>query len=388
MNGLITKSLEDGNIVHLLSFPTELMTPGERQVVEWIRLYAAKHGALPTLHRLGEQFETFMPIPMVDPLGDVYEKELAKKRNLFTRESLLSIQDKLRAGEDPLPHIEKIFNTIRGGGGDVVLYSRYDRSEYTRRITAYPYGIQALDKHTGGAAKGDLIYTIGRLGTGKTSFVLWLVKRWLLAGHRILLASNENRPVDVIGKIDSFIGGWNPLKKRTYDWTDDDLERIRTVSHIAATLDGELIIPSKPVANVSVLESLIYQYSPDIVVVDGVYLMGGGGRGEAMWERVTGISRELKQLAMTAQLPIIGVHQASRAAIGKRVDVENASYSDAIGQDADLVLGMNQEDDGSSYVEAVKNRWGSEFGFYMKLFFEDMSVRILDGRSLVEEGDV
>lgn len=376
MNTLVTASLCSEDVHLLLSFPVELLSENEKKTIDWIGTYLSRYSKPPTVERLCEQFDTFVPQQSSDPLGDVYERTLTKKRNRYARQYLMEIQDKLKSGDDPLPYIENLHSAIRMGGSEVSRYSTFDRSVYHRRPTAYPYDIPLLDTYTGGISQGDLIYLIGRLGVGKTSVALWVVTKWLMNQRKVLMVSNENRADDVIAKVDSFIGGFNPIKKRTMDWTTEDLHRLNTVSYIAKNLGGEIFIPNQPVKDVKQIRTLIYTYQPDIVVVDGIYLMSGAS-GDSHWEKITNISRELKQTAEGEGVPVLGIHQASRNAIGRRIEIEHIAYADALAQDADLVLGINPEEDGSLFVEAIKNRWGkNNWGFYLRIFFDNMTVRI------------
>jgi hypothetical protein len=388
VNQLITKSLVQEDVALLFGFPKQLMSTFETKVVEWISNYISKYHKPPTLPRLEKEFDGFIPIDSEDPLGDIYDQELQRKRNIFTREYILSIQDELKKGADPLPFIEKLHRSIRGGDSDVTLYSKYDRSEYLWKPTSINYGIDQIDKQTGGISPGDLVYIIGRLGTGKTSLALWILTQWLLKDCKILLVSNENRAADVVAKIDSYIGGWNPIKKRTMDWTEDDKHRIETVSFIASKIKGEVYIPNRPVQSTKDLRSLIYTYDPDLIMVDGIYLMSDG-KADSQWEKITGVSRELKQIAEGEGKPLLGIHQASRKAIGAgRIDVEHVAYSDALAQDADLLLAINKEEDESIFVECIKNRWGGEhWGFFLKFFFETMTVKVMSAKTATEEDE-
>lgn len=385
MNKLVTKSLEDSSVHLLFSFPRTLLTSTEVKIIEWIQQYTNRFGTPPSMVRVNAEFTNFVPVKSKDPLGDIYEQTLVRKRNIYVREYLTQVQGDLKAGVDPLPIIDKLHQDIRGGEGDVTRYTSYDRSAYLRQPTTFPYDIPEIDRHTGGIAKGDLIYLIGRLGTGKTTFALWLLTKKLQAGKKILMVSNENRSDDVIAKIDSYMGGFNPIKKRLMEWTPDDVNRLKTVSHIAGKMEGEVYIPNRPVQDVKEVQSLIYTYRPDMVVVDGIYLMAGAS-GDSHWEKITGISRGLKQLAEGEGVPVIGIHQANRQAIGRRIEVEHVAYADALAQDADLLLAINPEDDGSIFVEAIKNRWGdNNWGFFLRFFFDSMTVRILDPKLAVEE---
>lgn len=386
MNALICKSLEEGDLSLLFNFPRILATKHERTVIEWIVDFTTRYGQPPTIRRLCDQFETFVPISTEGPLGDIYDRELKKKRNLYTREFLLNIQDELKKGIDPLEHIQKLHEAINGGASGILSYTKHDRTSYLRHLHSIPYGIEQIDNYTGGVAQGDLVYVVGRLGSGKTTLVNWMMSKWLLDDHRILMVSNENRGEDIIAKIDAFLGGWNPLKKRTRSWDEADLRRLKGVAHIASKMHGDIIIPDRPILRVSEVVGLVHTYRPDIIIIDGVYLMSGES-GSSHWEKITEVSRDLKRLAEAESRPVIGIHQANRGAVGKRVEIENVAYSDALAQDADLLVTVNKEEDSKDiFVECIKNRWGDEgWGFFLRFFFDTMTVRVHDPKYPTKE---
>lgn len=389
MNKLISKSLETGEVHLLFGFPKELMKEREKVWVGWIQDYTVRYTTPPTTERFEDEFDTFIPADSTDPLLDVYEQELTRKRNLYSREYLMSIQDKLKEGEDPLPYISHLYNQIRAGGGDITRFSTFDRSAYMRVPESIPYGISVLDDNTGGAAKGDLIYMVGRLGQGKTSITLWKMSAWILEGYKLLIISNENRAQDIMAKVDAYIGGFNPLKKRTMAWSQEDKNKLNTVSYIARNGPGDLFVPNRPIQRTDELTGLIHSYKPDLVVVDGIYLMSSG-KNETNWEKVTAVSRDLKQIAQAEQVPILGIHQASRQAIGKgHIGIEDIAYSDALAQDADLLLTIKQEEEGRFFIECIKNRWGFKdgWGFFAHLDFASMTVNVLEN-ARAEEGVV
>lgn len=378
MNVLITQSLTEGNVTHLYQFPRILIEAWEGDQIDWIREYTIKHSKPPSLKRFAKEWGTFVPIDKGDPITDTYEQALVKKRNFFTRRFLMEREEEINAGADPSTFIQELHEVLSLGDVEVLKYSEFDRSEYFRKKTSIPYGIEKLDRFTGGAAAGDLIYLAGRLGTGKTTLAIWMIKKWLEDGHKILVISNENRAEDIVAKIDAFMGGWNPLKRRLMEWTPEEETRIRTVGYIASTLEGEILIPTVPIHNVNEVQALIHSHQPDVVVIDGVYLLSDNKGDSANWEKLTDVSRNLKRMADGHGVPIVGIHQANRAAEGKHMEITNMAYSDALAQDADLVLGLTEEADGDLYIECLKNRWGkNNWAFFVQLYFDTMTVKIL-----------
>ena len=101
------------------------------------------------------------------------------------------------------------------------------------------------------------------------------------------------------------------------------------------------------------------QLEVDVIVIDGIYLMRPDRHVQSKWERVADISNSLKQGALELGIPILGITQLKRLA-GKRPDVEDIAYSDALGQDADIILSVVPEEEKRENIvlELIKNRFG------------------------------
>jgi hypothetical protein len=94
----------------------------------------------------------------------------------------------------------------------------------------------------------------------------------------------------------------------------------------------------------STVEDLIAaaeRFQPDLIVVDGFYLMKDGRSGQrtADWKQISHISQDLKAMAQFVGCPVIGTTQANRAnAKEPSGDLDDLSFADGIGQDADIAF--------------------------------------------------
>jgi replicative DNA helicase len=111
------------------------------------------------------------------------------------------------------------------------------------------------------------------------------------------------------------------------------------------------------------------EHGLQLVVVDYLQLMGGGGRTENRVQEISQISRSLKALAMELRLPVIALSQLSRATEARQPPIPRLSdlrESGSIEQDADVVLMIyrdemyNEDSDrkGLADIEVAKHRNG------------------------------
>jgi replicative DNA helicase len=89
--------------------------------------------------------------------------------------------------------------------------------------------------------------------------------------------------------------------------------------------------------NVAWLNSKIDQYKPELLVVDGLYLLKDQNKAQSDHVRVMNISRDLRQMNLHTGVPIIATMQANRKAAGHNdANLDEIAYSDALAQDATI----------------------------------------------------
>jgi len=99
------------------------------------------------------------------------------------------------------------------------------------------------------------------------------------------------------------------------------------------------------------VELLAQEYTPDIVLCDGVYLMQPSARKSmSKVERASDLFDELKQMTLTQNVPLVVTSQFNRQAgkKGKDGSLENIAYTDAISTHSSIVVAINSHDDGDN----------------------------------------
>jgi len=118
---------------------------------------------------------------------------------------------------------------------------------------------------------------------------------------------------------------------------------------------------------------------PDIVLVDGLYLVKNEGRDRHT--RVSNNADDLKRMAKRRGIPIIASSQFNREVDPNskaKVSAENIGITDVIGWNADVIYGMYQTDDMDEDdimgFRPMKLREGEGKGFFSTQWkFSDMS---------------
>lgn len=379
---LITQSLEDKSLDYLIKFPTDFMTDSELEYLGWIFKYRSKYGSIPTLKRFVAEFPKFTPIPTDNPIGDTYESELEEKKRIFVvakaNEILLDAEQGKEVG---LEKVNELARTLNKNSGEIYSYKDFDRKEYTKKRKRLKFGIPLMDRVTGGLISGDFVLIAGKLGSYKTTLLQWITLNWVKEGKRVLFVSNELLPSQITNKFDGMAAKFNPLELRKREITKSELEEIeRTVKGY----EGDFYIPTKRLMTPSEVFASAEYLAVDAVVIDGVHLMKVDRRqkqGE-LWQQLTRVSNDLKQYALSTNLPILGVTQLNRSAGkgGSEFSVDDVGGSYALSQDCDIMLGIKKDETipNAFEVSSLKNRFGSDsFSVMVKIEWETMTVKDL-----------
>lgn len=235
-------------------------------------------------------------------------------------------------------------------------------------VTKIPVPWDSLGRVTGGIGPSELWYLAGRPGTGKTYGLCEFSAKAIKAGYNVRYVSlemsaaaihkrvkrslaqsfSQTQP-DLLGRIDS-------PDRNVYKEALDDLREL--VEGSFAVID-----PSHGKATNHLVREQMEVPQCDLVVVDHVGLMYTNDNRKAIddWRAMASISNILKEDCLATGVPILSAVQLNREAEHgtSAPKLNQLSQSDALGQDADVVVTMRMLTRSVRLYSAEKNREGA-----------------------------
>lgn len=221
-------------------------------------------------------------------------------------------------------------------------YERLEAGE-TGILTPWP----TVNEATLGFWPEDFVLYVARLGVGKSWTLIILADHaWAVQKRRVLFVTTEMGRQKILQR-------WVSVHKK---YPYNELRRARLGSFVkqkmmewideVVSAEGLYIIGGDFDFRVESLEAAIEESEPDIVFLDGAYLLKVPGDGRT--ERAANSFDELKRMAKRNHIPLVASTQFNREVKGSKLSSagpEKIALSDAAGWNADLIFGLMRTDD-------------------------------------------
>jgi replicative DNA helicase len=229
-----------------------------------------------------------------------------------------------------------------------VLSEYYETVEAMSRrgdeIYGVPTGFIDLDRLLKGMQPSDLIIFAGRPASGKSSFLMSVVKNAAqLSAKKVAVFSLEMSNDQLVQRLLSQETGINGQRMRSgrLEQAEWDLfaQAIEVLGETRIFLDDTPAI--SPTQMRAKCRRLHMEFGLDLIVVDYLQLMQGDTRNDNRVQEVSYISRSLKVLARELNVPVLAAAQLSRAVeqrADKRPVLSDLRESGSLEQDADIVM--------------------------------------------------
>ncbi len=376
---LLTKVMEQGDFHTIEKQGINegfFLTPEAREVYRFLRdIYHAPQtaGQVPSVELARYRFPTLYfqsPADSVPILCDQLRKEKIRIELLSLAQILQeragldipSAMAELRAKTTELSSLTEAGEDLSMASAFNELWDQYSMVQNTAGMLGIPYPWDALNEETQGMQNGQFIVIYGRPKSMKT----WIAVHCATTAYvryrkRVLFYTREMTPrlmsarvACAIARVDykAFrLGRLQPeLRDHVFSILRDLADDERTAGSVGNHQPWFVITTDRGRSGrgsggVGWLQSKIRDLKPDIVFVDGMYLMKDDRTNVRSidWRQIAHISQDLKLTSQEFDIPIVGVTQANRQAQkSKGEDLTELAFSDALGQDADAVFRVSK----------------------------------------------
>lgn len=218
-------------------------------------------------------------------------------------------------------------------------------------IRGIPTGFGGLDRITSGLRPQQLITFVGEAKKGKSLITLIMANAIHTHGKVPLFISFEMSIEEQSARYDAIVSKISHTRIMRGDLTRTELDHIKRTVSLRKNMHPFLMSEDiSSLTTVSAIASKVQQLKPDVLIVDGVYLMDDeNGEPKGSPQALTNITRSLKRLSQRFDIPIVGTTQVLGWKLGNRrtrqITADAIGYTSSFAQDSDLVVGVESDPD-------------------------------------------
>ena len=221
-----------------------------------------------------------------------------------------------------------------------------DRMENQGALRGISTGFDGIDYVTGGLQPEQFIVLFGTPKSFKSATLLAMAMACHEQAKVPLFVGFEMSATEQIDRLVSLLSGValtrinrGTLSAKEYKSVGKAMRGVEAMRPFVFSTD---ITAGSTVGSI---QAKIIDYQPDAVYVDGAYLMQSemAGVQQGSPQALTDISRGLKRLAQSMKIPIVVTTQASLVRSKGGLSLASGMYTQAWGQDADIVLGVERQ---------------------------------------------
>ena len=346
-----------------------------RAVWKFIRQHWTKYQEVPTAVTVKDNFPTYRLLAVEDSLEYLVDQLVDYRKRQKTIEVVQNAAESIASGdhEKAIAEMAQGISTIFDEGiaqtSDIDLTDapekRFDEymSIKTRDggLLGYRTGFKTIDEATAGLQPGQLITIIAPPKTGKSVLAMQIAVNVHEDGYVPMFQSFEMTNIEQQHRHDAMRAKIAHSRLVRGNLNLDEERRYKEALKKMDTMHKFYLTDSSSAMTVSGLQAKIEKIRPDIVFVDGVYLMVDEASGESNTPgALTSITRNLKRLAQRQNIPIVISTQVLLWKMKRgQVSADSIGYSSSFFQDSDVILGLqkqDEEDDSSRELRIVASR--------------------------------
>lgn len=369
---LLSRVIRTGNLSEVLEWGITVSDFTQGEMIGMFRMLEAYNsrpetaGSVLGPTAMQQKFPNFAlcddPSMTTDALCVEVRKDRIKTR---TKQLLLEV-DNLVDGDpaDAVSHLVQVATDLQNdcspkkvdvhiSDGVSRVWHTYQAVERGEQVSLAPWPWEPLQRVTLGIRDTDYIVLYGRPKSMK-SWVLCYLIGFLVSLEkdlRILIYTKEMDADEMFERIACVMAEVDYARFTQGALTPEEFANMRFVIEWLESFRESMMVICLSGQDVSIgqdtvpwLQSKIEHYKPHIVFVDGLYLMSDVNKARKTHDRVSNISRAMRQIILRNKIPVVATIQANReAAKNEEANTDEIAFSDSIGQDCTMLIRVVNE---------------------------------------------
>jgi len=372
---LVSKVIRDRDIVPALQRGVNeswFLDDDNRKAWSFVRKHYGEYSEVPTAVTVKDHYPNYKVLDVQDNIEYLLDTMVDFRRRLLTRQGLETAVEQLQDNnhDAALLAMEATITKVNAQGIlgtheiDLTKNTEQRYKDYKalqkEEFLGIPTGFSKIDEATAGLQGGQLVTIIAPPKTGKSQIALKMALNVHSQGFIPMFQSFEMNNHEQQQRHDAMRANVSHGRLRRGKLLPAEEDRYIDVLNKMETEPSFHLIDAVNGITVSSLAAKIEQTKPDIVFVDGVYLMLDEVSGEMNTpQAITNVTRSLKRLAQRINKPIIITTQTLlwKMRAGK-VTADSIGYSSSFFQDSDVILGLEpvEEDEDIRLLKIVASR--------------------------------
>ena len=385
---LIAAICKNKDIASVIPEDVDHMFEAYSDVWEELRNYYMKYRSVPDLEVIRDKFDdVHFPSEVGDTMFHLEElrdhtlnQSIREMMRSASKEyGKISAKEMIERLQREVSKLSKDANIVRDVDLTDVDDAISDYEERKRRrlemggTIGIPTGLKVIDTfYSTGLAPGHMAVIIGWSGYGKSLFSALLACNAWNEGFSPMIVSLEMTPEEIRDRVYTIMGSGLFSNK---EMMRGELDIDKFGQWAKVELDGKprfTIISNEGVSEVTpnVIQAKVDQYKPDMVIVDYSQLLSDNNGNSSEVQRNRNVSRDLKQLAMRNNIPVVNLSQATQESpsdLQEPPRISQVAWSKGIQHDADVAIAVHKLDDCDEFIiVGRKNRHGELFEFVLE----------------------
>lgn len=375
---LLSRAIRTRDIAPLLEAGVQddwFFVDENRQVWRFIRQHWTKYQEVPTAVTLKDNFPTYRLLAVDDSIDYLLDQLIEYRKRQSVIEVVQNSAEAISAGDHNAAiaaitsGIAKLQEETTSENHDVDLTAApEERFEEYLSIKTRPNGLlgmatgfKTIDEATAGLQPGQLVTIIAPPKTGKSVLAMQMAVNIHRDGFVPMFVSFEMNNIEQQQRHDSMRARISHARLTRGALHKDEEERYKAELEAMKSMHKFYLSDSVSAMTVTSLSAKVDKLKPDVVFVDGVYLMLDEVTGESNTpQALTNITRSLKRLGQVKEVPVVISTQVLLWKMKKRqVSADAIGYSSSFYQDSDVILGLqkqDEDDDTSRELRIVASR--------------------------------